>query len=65
MVIDRNHRNKGLGLLVINHLLQKAEEHNMQYLATCIGSHVVATIEMCKKYELTLKRVHTVYNKQL
>jgi len=65
MVIAKNHRNKGLGLLVIDHILKEAKEHNMQYLATCIGSHVVPTIEMCKKYELTLTRTHTIYNKQL
>ena len=65
LVVDREHRNKGIGLFLIDYILKKALEHNIQYLATCIGSHVDVMINISKKYKANLSRIHTVYLKQL
>ncbi|MFX0074919.1 MAG: GNAT family N-acetyltransferase [Candidatus Hermodarchaeota archaeon] len=65
IVVDREHRNKGIGLFLIDYILKQALEHNIQYLASCIGSHVDTIINISKKYKVNLSRVHTVYLKQL
>lgn len=65
IVVDREHRNKGIGLFLIDHILKKALEHNIQYLASCIGSHADTIINISKKYQASLSRIHTVYLKQL
>lgn len=61
VVIDKEHRNKGLGWLMAKDISDNALKHNIRYCTTFVGSHVVSTKKMSEKDGLPLKRTHIIF----
>jgi hypothetical protein len=65
IVLDKEHRNKGIAWLLAKQISDNALEHNIQYITTFVGSHVSSTREMCERYGLDLVRTHYVLSYSL
>jgi len=62
LVLDKKHRNKGLGWWMVNEILDNSLKLGIDYCTAIVGAHVDRVIDMSGKIGLLLSRTHTVFS---